>query len=223
LPLDVTVLYSDVELEPAFTAVVPIALRRLPSADAIAGADDYDYVVLFESSGMYNGEDVVSVASYLASGRLDAVWGSRRLSVLDIEASMRLRYEHHAWLRIASALGSHALSAACLVLYGRYVSDTLSGVRAVRAADLASPGMTLGDRMLNHRLLARLLGRRGVILETPVQFLPMSPGRVRRTSVGEGLRSLAMMIWWRIAGVPTGSIPAVGDPERAPHTEVRSR
>ncbi len=39
---------------------------------------EFDYAVLFESSGMYRGEDLVGILSPLTTGRLDAVWGSRR-------------------------------------------------------------------------------------------------------------------------------------------------
>jgi len=201
LPLDVTAFYGDVPpLEEAFVATLPFAVRRVSTAQGSITVDleQFDYVVLFESSGMYHGEDIVSLASYLTSGRLDAVWGSRRLSVADIEASVRLQYRHSSWLRAASLVGSHVLSAAYLVLYGRYISDTLSGVRALRAACCAGPGIDLSDRLVNQRLLSRLLARRAEILETPVQFIPMSPGKVRRTTVAEGLRSLGMIGWWRI-------------------------
>jgi hypothetical protein len=51
---------------------------------------------------------------------------------------------------------------------------------------------------VNQRLLSRLLARRAEILEIPVQFIPMSPGKVRRTTVGEGLRSLASIVGWRV-------------------------
>ena len=84
---------------------------------------------------MYRGEDLVALASHLTVGRLDAVWGSRRLSVRDIQDSYRLRYEDNALLGAISYAGSHLLSLAYLLLYGRYISDTLSAVRAVRAAD----------------------------------------------------------------------------------------
>jgi hypothetical protein len=84
------------------------------------------------------------------------------------------------------------------VLYGRYVSDTLSGVRAARARYLTGPGTDVHDRLLNQRLLSRLLSDRAEFLETPVRFYPMSPGQVRRTSVVEGLKALTMMLWWRI-------------------------
>ena len=154
----------------------------------------YDYVVLFEASGMYNGEDIVSLAAYLSSGRLDAVWGSRRLSVNDIEASIRLRYKHKPWLRFASAVGSHLLSAVYLVLYGRYVSDTLSGARAIRLGHVASLDVDIDDKMLNQRLLSGLLKQRAEILETPVRFYSMSPGQVRRTSIMEGIHALATIV-----------------------------
>jgi hypothetical protein len=35
-------------------------------------------------------------------------------------------------------------------------------------------------------------------VETPVQFLPLSPERVRRTTPAEGLRSLAVIAWQRL-------------------------
>ena len=205
LPIDVTVFYGGVdEIDQTFTGALPFAVRwtgaAQPGEDTRGAivAGGFDYVLLFESSGMYNGEDLVSVAAPLASGRLDAVWGSRRLSLRDIEASLRLRYRHHAGLRLASTVGSHALSAAYLLLYGRYVSDTLSGVRAVRTAFLARDGVHLDDPLLNQRLLSSMLGRRAELLETPVRFYAMSPAQVRRTSIAEGFRALGRIVWWRV-------------------------
>jgi 2-phospho-L-lactate transferase/gluconeogenesis factor (CofD/UPF0052 family) len=197
LPLDIAVFTADAAaLDPALTELLPFTVHAMDGGGTDLSA--FDYVILFESSGMYHGEDLVSLAAYLSSGRLDAVWGSRRLSASDIETSVRLRYKHLPWLRAASLVGSHALSAAYLALYGRYVADTLTGVRAVRARYLTSPGKDLHDRLLNQRLLSKLLSDRAEFLETPVRFYPMSPGQVRRTTVVEGLRSLAMMGWWRM-------------------------
>ncbi len=209
LPLIVTVFYGNVpELDDTLLSTLPFAMRYV-STDAVLSsevlASEFDYVILFESSGMYNGEDVVSLAAALTSGRLDAVWGSRRLSVVDIEASMRLQYRHDTWRRVASLIGSHVLSAAYLVLYGRYMSDTLSGVRGLRMRYLAGGGESLSDRLLNQRLLSRLLAARAEVLETPVQFWPMSPEKVRRTTIVDGLRSLAFIAsrkWRALRGRP---------------------
>jgi hypothetical protein len=158
----------------------------------------FDYVVLFESSGMYRGEDIAGLSSHLTLGRLDAVWGSRRLSVRDIQESYRLRYRQKVLLGAASYLGSHVLSLACLVLYGRYISDTLSAVRAVRAGDAMSIEVPLTHKRANQHLLAQLLRRRAEVLEIPVQFFPISPERVKRTTVVDGIQALAALVRGRL-------------------------
>ena len=207
--VEVTVFYGGVEpLDPALTGLFPFPVRHAGSGpDAETGlrealaAEAFDYVVLFESSGMYNGEDVVSIVGPLAFGRLDAVWGSRRLSLKDSDASLRLRYRHSPWQRVASEIGSHLLSAAYLLLYGRYVSDTLSGVRGVRTAYVVRPDVDLAEKVLNQRLLSPLLAQRAEILETPVRFYAISPDQVRRTTVTDGFRALAKIFWWRLCRV----------------------
>src|SRR5207248_1163780 len=208
--VDVTVFYEGEPLDRAFLASLPVGVETLGAAvkgeptssdqrfrHAVAtGA--FDYVVLFESSGMYRGEDIVSLASHLTLGRLDAVWGSRRLSVRDVQASLRFRYQHNALLGAASYIGSHVLSLACLVLYGRYIFDTLSAVRAIRADDALGIDVELTHKRANQHLLGRLLRRKAEVLEIPVQFLPISPERVKRTSIVEGLQSLGALIAGRL-------------------------
>jgi hypothetical protein len=194
---------------------LPIALRNLRSGSEAAGKAfvralrerEFDYAAIFESSGMYRGEDLVSLLPPLASGRLDAVWGSRRLSLKDIEASYRLRYNHKALIGSFSYIGSHLLSAAYLLLFGRYISDTLSGARAVRAGFLTRLPVDPDDKLANQYLLCALLREKADLLETPVQFLPLSPERVRRTTLAEGLRSLAVIAWQRITK-PSRGVPA---------------
>jgi hypothetical protein len=174
---------------------------------------------------MYRGEDLVALVSHLAVGRFDAVWGSRRLSVRDIQESYRLRYRKNVLLGAISYFGSHALSLAYLLLYGRYISDTLSAVRAVRAADAFDPRIELTDKRANHLLLSALLRRRAEILEIPVRFFPISPERVKRTSPLEGLEALATIVSRRLAPRRDGAMEtrARGPvPEQAPPGPVRS-
>jgi hypothetical protein len=217
LPMDVTVFFSGADaLDATFTASLPFAVTRLTAGDkgfvtAARGAG-FDYVALFESSGMYRGEDLVALASHLAMGRLDAVWGSRRLSVRDIQESYRLRYRKNVLLGAVSYVGSHALSLAYLFFYGRYISDTLSAVRAVRASDAFDTGVDLTDKRANHRLLSELLRRKAEILEIPVQFFPISPERVKRTSPLEGLHALATIVWRRFAPMQRANPDSAASP-----------
>lgn len=238
LRIDVTVFHAgEGELDAALLSRLPFAVRRL-SADDDASRDlelrealtlgRYDYVMPFESSGMYNGEDVAGLAAHLTLGRLDAVWGSRRLSVRDIQASYRLKYRHNAVLGAISYVGSHLLSLLFLALYGRYVSDTLSAARAIRVSDAIALRCPLTHKLANHYLLSSLLGRRAEMLEIPVQFFPISPELVRRTSVVDGLRGLLVAIGERVRGLrrpvreATADPAAAGEPSRQPQAWTES-
>lgn len=170
--------------------------------------EGFDYVVLFESSGMYNGEDVKTLASYLSMGRLDAVWGSRRLSVRDIEESYRLKYRHRAVLGTVSYAGSHVLSLMYLALYGRYVSDTLSAARAVRVSDALKVPVRLTHKQANQHLLPILLGRKAEMFEVPVQFFSISPEQVRRTTPWDGVTAIATIVLARLRRARRADAPA---------------
>jgi 2-phospho-L-lactate transferase/gluconeogenesis factor (CofD/UPF0052 family) len=208
LRIDLAVFHAgETDLEPVFREQLRFPVTQL-KADTDAARDRelrealaagrYDYVVLFDSSGMYNGEDIAGLASHLTLGRLDAVWGSRRLSVRDIQESYRLRYQHKTVLGAISAVGSHALSLQFLALYGRYVSDTLSGARAVRASDVLAVTCPLAHKLVNHHLLSLLLKRRAAMLEIPVQFFAISPDQVRRTSVADGFGAFVIAVRERL-------------------------
>jgi 2-phospho-L-lactate transferase/gluconeogenesis factor (CofD/UPF0052 family) len=195
-----------VGFDEAFVSQLPFEVSLYESDSAAADAlrdrvasSPGGYVALFESSGMYRGEDLVALTRYLEADRLDAVWGSRRLSVRDIDESFRLYDDRGRLLRAVSRIGSHLLSLAYLLLYGRYVSDTLSGSRIVRAADAGAVPVAFTHPLANQYVLSELLRRRADLLEVPVQFLSLSPERVRRTGIGEGLRSLAAIVRLRFA------------------------
>ncbi len=200
-PVDVTVFYaSDDPVPNGVAADLPFTLRPLDrdKLDAqfrqIVREEQPDYVGLFDSSGMYNGEDLVAMLAQLPLGAPDAVWGSRRLSVREIRESTSMRYRRTPLLGTLSYIGSHLLSACYLLAYGRYVSDTLSEARLVRAPYLLGCQVDVAHKDLNHHLLAAVLGDKAEIRELPVTFLPLSPDRVRRTGVGDGLAAL-----WTIA------------------------
>jgi hypothetical protein len=183
----------------------PAEDRRLRAALVDGG---FEHLMLFESSGMYNGEDVPWLISHLLGGRLDAVWGSRRLSVRDIEESYRLKYRQRVVMGWVSRIGSHVLSLAYLLLYGRYVSDTLSGARVVRVADAVRIPVPLVHKQANQYLLSGLLRRKAEMFEVPVHFYSLSPAMVRRTTFADGVAAVGTILWRRF-GPASSDAPAV--------------
>ncbi len=218
LPVDLTVFHDGpADVEPGFVVSPGFPVRRLHGTEAerdrelraVLRDEAFDYVLLFESSGMYNGEDIAALASHLNLGRLDAVWGSRRLSVRDIHESYRLKYRHRSLLGAVSYAGSHVLSLLYLFLFGRYVSDTLSAARAVRVADALGIPVPLTHKLANQHLLSALLRRRAEMFEVPVQFFSISPAQVRRTTPLDGLRAIATAVKARLRPVPAPPVAAV--------------
>jgi 2-phospho-L-lactate transferase/gluconeogenesis factor (CofD/UPF0052 family) len=202
LDVDATVFYESPDSLPAdFLTRLPFQVsniwgRSTPPANPWDRFDSkaFDYMVLFESSGMYKGEDVILLVAQLMAGQLDAVWGSRRLSLADIRHAYRLLH-HDAPVRGAvSYIGSHVLSLACLFLYGRYVNDTLSGVRAVRTSILRNHRIDPKHSNANFRMLSVLLRLQAEVIETPVRYFPISPQKVKRTSVREGVTALWTLV-----------------------------
>lgn len=231
LPVDVTVFHDGPEdVEASLIASLGFPVRRLGGDEAerdrrlrAALLDEgFDYVILFESSGMYNGEDITTLASHLNPGRLDAVWGSRRLSIRDIHESYRLKYRHRTWLGAISYGGSHALSLLYLALFGRYVSDTLSGARALRVEDAVRIPVPLTHKLANQHLLSGLLRRKAEMFEVPVQFFAISPAQVRRTTPLDGARAIVTAVQARLRpALPTGSAAAPLPPRRPGEARAR--
>ncbi len=207
--------YSEETFHQFFTDTLPFNLINVytPNEDIntsfqrILNSDQFDYFILFESSGMYNGEDLVSIASHITNGRLDAVWGSRRLSVKDIHYSYKLRYRKNFILGAISYIGSQGLSLIYLLLYGRYITDTLSEVRAIRASYLQHMAIDISSKSLNQQLLSMLLRTKANIFESPVQFFSLSPDKVKRTTILDGIKSLLTIMFWRFKPLPHIPVP----------------
>jgi 2-phospho-L-lactate transferase/gluconeogenesis factor (CofD/UPF0052 family) len=197
----------------AFRSRLPFALETAPTDAEIewllqiaVDAHEFDYVALFESSGLYRGEDLVLAFHFLVNPRVDAVWGSRRLSIKDINDSYARRRDQSAPMRGLSRAGSHALSLSYLLLYGRYITDTLSGVRIVRASEIPDVPVSLMHPTVNQHLLSRLLRCRADVLEVPVQYIP-APRMERAMSVAAGIASMATIAWQKLA--PFADLPGI--------------
>lgn len=206
LPFSISLYYNcKTSLSISFTKSLPFKVCNTYTTNEEASISflrilkekTFDYVILFESSGMYKGDDIVNLSSLLNNGRLDAVWGSRRLSIRDVHQSYKFRYRHNIVIGAASYIGSYVLSFCYLLLYGRYISDTLSGVKAIKTCYLHLDHFDLKHKYFNHHILSMLLRNQANILETPVQFFPISPEKVRRTTVLEGIYSILTILWWR--------------------------
>jgi len=88
------------------------------------------------------------------------------------------------------------------------VSDTLSGARAVRAADALRLPVGLTHKQANQYLLSSLLRRKAEMFEVPVHFYSLSPAQVRRTTFADGVSAVGTIVSRRFAPVVAVDTPA---------------
>ena len=202
----ITVYYAGEKIDVLHSMSLPFEIEHIEAANEseanakllqIGLSSEFDYVCLLECSGMYHGSDAMHMISSLYGRKIDAIWGSRRLSVADVEASYQFRYRKNWLLGSVSRIGSHALSLMYLIFYGHFISDTLSGLRLVKTDSLKQFDLQIDHASFNQRLLCKLLQGKGAVYEMPVGFLPMSPDKVERTSVLQGLQNILVIIQQR--------------------------
>lgn len=209
----VTVFYAGERIDMLHSMSLPFAMHHVQASDEKSAdielfkqslsdvGEEFDYLCLMECSGMYHGSDAMHLISSLKGNgrRVDSVWGSRRLSVSDVQASYQFRYQKNWLLGSISRIGSHALSLMYLLFYGHFISDTLSGLRIVKKDVFREFDLDVQEASFNQRLLCKLLRGKGAVYEMPVGFLPMSPDKVKRTSVVQGLQNIWVIVQQRFS------------------------
>jgi hypothetical protein len=84
-----------------------------------------------------------------------------------------------------------------LLLYNRFVSDPLTGVKVFDSRVLKSLALTSNGLDLETEILAKL-GKRGVfILEIPVNYRPRTRQEGKKTTVWDGLGAALKMVLMR--------------------------
>ena len=200
---DVTVFYAGDKIDLLHSMTFPFAIRHINASSEIEAdnallqtslSEGFDYLCLMECSGMYHGSDAMQLMSSLQGKQISSIWGSRRLSVSDVQASYQFRYQKHWLLGLMSRMGSHALSLMYLILYGHFISDTLSGLRLVKTDVFKDLNLSAENENFNQLVLCKLLREKGMVFEMPVGFLPISPDKVKRTSVLQGLKNIGVIL-----------------------------
>ena len=75
--------------------------------------------------------------------------------------------------------------------------------------------VTLAHKDVNQYLLSDLLRRKAEMFEVPVHFYSLSPDKVRRTTVRDGLRAVSTILWRRLTRAAPSRVDAGLPHERA--------
>jgi 2-phospho-L-lactate transferase/gluconeogenesis factor (CofD/UPF0052 family)/CTP:molybdopterin cytidylyltransferase MocA len=179
-----------------FARVVEEKRGRGAALRAGATAAKGDILVFFPSDDEYEASDLVSVVTLIAKRNSEVVFGSRSIKCLDLNERILSIYRGRKIPYLVSKFGGMALSVLGLVLYNRFVSDPLTGIKAFDRRLFQHMGLTSNGVDLETELIARLSKERQFILEVPVEFKPRLKVEGKKITLRDGLRAL-----WRLVSI----------------------
>jgi glycosyltransferase involved in cell wall biosynthesis len=156
-------------------------------------------ILFYPSDGEYSVDDIPQILSQLLSGRFEAVFGTRNIMVADLKSHLNALYAESVGLSLLSRYGGMLISILALLLYGRYVTDTLSSLKAFDAGVLRGLALKCSGVDLDTEIVAKLSRQRRFILEVPVQFKARRRAEGKKMGVTDGLRALLALIRFRVS------------------------
>ncbi len=151
-------------------------------------------IAFFPSDDEYVAEELIQVVQGITANGFNAVYGSRAIKCVNLSTRIYEMYRGNLAMYVVSKYGGMLLSGLGLLLYNRFVSDPLTGVKAfdarvLRELRLSSPGFEFETE-----LFAKLGLRRQFILEIPISCTPRTRQQGKKTTIIDGIRALIRLI-----------------------------
>jgi glycosyltransferase involved in cell wall biosynthesis len=149
-----------------------------------------NFVVFFPSDDEYEPENIIDVVRLLQTNEYEAVFGSRSIKCLNLEDRIKTIYRGKKWFYFVSKYGGLALSILSLLLFNRFVTDPLTGLKAfdselLKTLDLKSDGVELETE-----IIAKLSRNQKYILEIPVEYRPRLKSDGKKITVSDGFKAI---------------------------------
>jgi 2-phospho-L-lactate transferase/gluconeogenesis factor (CofD/UPF0052 family) len=154
-------------------------------------------IVFFPSDNEYSANDIQGVVAHIVNDRFDAVFGTRTVKCTNLDEHLRGIYGRAHGLYLLSKYGGIAISVLTLLLYNRYVTDSLTSLKAFDADLLRSLRLESNGVDLDTEIVAKLSRMRKYIFEIPVDFTPRTKAEGKKIGVGDGLRAIQALFRYR--------------------------
>jgi dolichol-phosphate mannosyltransferase len=159
-----------------------------------------DYVIVQDADLEYDPADYLPLTAPLREGQTRAVYGSR---VLGLKKQLGLNglLGKHASQDWGPWMANRLISLMILLLYGKWISDPLTGYKVYPLKTLRSFHVITRGFETDHELTAKLLRANVPIVEVPVSYEPRSLEAGKKIRPRDGLIAL-----WTLVRFRTGAL-----------------
>lgn len=153
-------------------------------------------VVFFPCDGEYSPDDIpVLVGQFLKSG-CALISGSRALRSRTMTDYIETVYGNNKALLFLSKIGAMCLNIGTLILYNRFISDPLTGIKVWDGRLLKSMRLKSHKLDIETEMLAKAFNRNTYVIEVPVSYSPRTRSQGKKTTVSEGVLAI-----WRLVSL----------------------
>jgi glycosyltransferase involved in cell wall biosynthesis len=155
------------------------------------------YVAVLDADLEYSPSDLLPMLDEAERHGTVAVYGSRYLETSNFRAGLSGRLRILRGQELQSWLANWVLTALVFLLFGKVITDTLTGLKIypgdfLRAQTLTSTGFE-GD----HEITARLIRARIAVRELPIGYEPRTRSQGKKIGPRDGLIAVATFLKFR--------------------------
>ena len=153
-----------------------------------------DFILVQDADLEYDPADYLPMLDALATA--DVVYGSRVLGEFR-RRGWNLTPGKHAEQGVGPGLAGVILSCWTLLLYGRWISDTLTAYKLYPAARLKAMKLETSGFETDHEITARLIRQRQRIIEVPIHYHPRSRAEGKKIKPRDGWIAIRTLLTFR--------------------------
>ena len=144
------------------------------------------YTTIMDADLEYESSDIPALLGPLREGTAEAVFGTRG-------------FQSHSAYSFWYVIGNRSVTFAANLLYNSWVSDMMTGQKAMSTELFRSLDLRAGGFAIEAEITARLLRRRIRIYEVPISYTARSREDGKKLTALDGLRVLRTLIRCRVA------------------------
>lgn len=155
-----------------------------------------DYVLVQDADLEYDPSDYLPLLAALKRGA-DSVYGSRVLGQRVRQKGFHLFPGRHPEQRFGPWLAGQLLTLWTFLLYGRWITDTLTAYKLYPASVVKSMRVRTHGFETDHEITAKLVRRGCRILEVPIEYLPRSLEAGKKIKARDGFVAVWTLLKYR--------------------------
>jgi dolichol-phosphate mannosyltransferase len=153
-----------------------------------------DYVLIQDADLEYDPDDYLTILSALKRG--DVVYGSRTLGQLR-RTGWNMTPGRHPKQGLGPWLAGVVLSCWTFVLYGQWITDTLTAYKLYPAAPLKAMQLQTSGFETDHEITVKMIRQGLRIVEVPIAYHPRSAEEGKKIKASDGIVALWTLLRYR--------------------------